>query len=68
MELEDLMKFANAYNRLGWAIQGQLNDVIDGDCDDINPNALTEISRTLRGFNDDLDAAIDAAMSATTQV
>lgn len=68
MELEDLMRFANAYARLGWTIQEQLKDVVNGDCDDINPNALAEIDRTMRGFNEDLDAAIDAAMSATAQV
>jgi len=65
MELDELMKFARAYRDLGWAVQAQVDMIVNGDCDDINPNALAEISRTMRGYNDDLDAAIDAAKAET---
>lgn len=68
MELNDLMKFARAYNGLGWATQEQLNDVAFGnDYSDINPNALTEINQKMRGYNDDLDFAIDQALEAVAQ-
>lgn len=65
MELDELMRFARAYNKLGWAIQEQLDDIANGDYGDINPNALTEISQTMRGYNEDLDASIDDAMRET---
>lgn len=66
MELDELMRFARAYNKLGWAIQEQFDDIVNGDCDDINPNALAEIDERMRGYNDDLDAAIDVALEAAT--
>lgn len=66
MELNELMRFAKAYSGLGWAIQEQLNDIANGDCSDINPNALEEIDSRMRGFNDELDEAIDAALEAVT--
>lgn len=66
MELDQLMRFARAYNKLGWAVQEQLDDVIDGNHNDLNPNALEEIDNKLRGFDDDLDEAIDNAMEAVT--
>jgi hypothetical protein len=65
MDLEQLMRFARAYNKLGWAIQEQLDDIANGDYDDINPNALQEINATMRGYNEDLDASIDDAMRET---
>ncbi len=66
MELDELMRFAKAYTQLGWAIHEQLDSIIDGDYGDINPNALNEIDQRMRGYNDDLDEAIDAAMEAAT--
>lgn len=66
MELDELMRFARAYSKLGWAIQEQLDDVVNGNLDDINPNALEELDSTMRGFNDDLDEALDLAMETAT--
>ena len=66
MELEELMRFARAYGKLGWAIQEQLDDIVNGDNGDINPNALAEIDERMRGFDDDLDEAIDNALEAAT--
>lgn len=65
MEIEEMLRFARAYNRLGTSIQSQLGDIIDGDLSDINPNALQAINREMRGFNDDLDASIDRALAET---
>ncbi len=56
-ELHDLMTFAKAYASLGTAVQEQLDDLLDGD-DRMNPNAVTQIKRTLGGVNDDLDERI----------
>lgn len=62
MGIDGLMRFARAYSKLGWAIQEQLDDLVNGNCDDLNPNAVDEINRTMRGYDDDLDAAIDRAL------
>lgn len=62
MNIEQLIDFAIAYNRLGWAIQAQVNDIVNGDYDDLNLNAVKEINQKLRGFHDDLDSAIDEAL------
>lgn len=66
MEMNELMRFARAYNKLGWAIQEQVNDILNGDFSDINPNALAEIDQRLRGYNDELDELIDEALEAAT--
>lgn len=66
MELDELMRFARDYNKLGWAIQEQFDDLVNGDLSDINPNALTEIDQRMRGYNDDLDEAINNALEAAT--
>lgn len=68
MELDRLIDFAKTYDRLGWAIQQQVDDILQGNTDDINPNALREIDKQLRGFNEDLDAAIDAAVEVGLEV
>jgi hypothetical protein len=68
MEIDQLMEFAHAYAGLGSAIQAQLHDIVNGDRDDINPNALQEINRALRGYNVDLDAAIDGALEDQRRV
>ena len=41
MDMYDLMDFAKAYSRLGWAVQEQLDDLIEyPDTEDLNPNAV----------------------------
>ncbi len=45
MDIETFVKLAKQYNDLGWAIQEQLNDVLQGDVDSVNPNALAYIKR-----------------------
>lgn len=65
MTIEKLMEFASAYTRLGWAIQQQVDDVVNGSYDDLNPNALAEIERKLKGYHEDLDEAIADARFRT---
>lgn len=64
MELHNLIRFARTYSALGWSIQEQLDDILDDNFEDLNPNALKEINNTLKGYNDDLDDAIEKALEA----
>lgn len=43
MTLYKLMYLLKEYNGLGWAVQEQLDDVIDGKIKDCNPNAVRMI-------------------------
>lgn len=61
MDLDKLIGFARAYRNLGWAIQEQVDDMLNGDYGDINPNALVEIEQHLSGYHDDFDEEIKAA-------
>lgn len=48
MDIADYIDFAILYKDLGWAVQEQLSDVIDGrDLEELNPNALREIDEFL---------------------
>ena len=64
MDLVTFIKLAKSYSDLGSAVQGQLDDVLNDDAADCNPNALKEIKRFLRtakncGISaDDCDQAI----------
>lgn len=55
MELRELMVFAKRYAALGKIIQEQVENVIDGDLSECNPDALKIIKDRLSGFNEDLD-------------
>lgn len=49
MELYELVDLATDYTNLGWAVQEQLQAVVDGeDLDDQNPNALSMIAGFLK--------------------
>jgi hypothetical protein len=49
MQLETLIRLCQDYNALGWAVQEQLADVVNGDLVvDKNPNAMTLALRFLR--------------------
>lgn len=62
--MEQLIRFAKAYNALGWAIQQQLDDVVDRDFSDLNENAVAEMWQKLNGFDDELDENIKDALEA----
>ena len=72
VELDTLVKLCSAYQRLGWAVQKQLDDILAGeDADKQNPNAVKLIRVWLRmashaGFEDadDLIDEIDARTTA----
>lgn len=40
LNLRDLVRVAQSFNDLGWSIQEQLVQSLDGDYDSCNPNAL----------------------------
>lgn len=52
IELYDVIQICKAYNDLGWAIQEQLDDVLDGRGEEANPNALDYILRFLDKVQD----------------
>ena len=60
-DLDDMMSFARAYSNLGWAVQQQLDDLLSGDADDINPAALSMIEKELGGRSEYLDTLIEEA-------
>lgn len=64
MDMEQLIRFAKAYSGLGSSIQQQLDSVIDGDLSDLNENAVAEMSQKLKGYDDDLDEALNRALEA----
>lgn len=66
MTIERLIQFAKAYSALGWAIQEQVNDIAEGNYDDLNLNAVKAANQTLRGYDDDLDTALDEALRTAT--
>ena len=58
----ELMQFAEAYAKLGWAVAEQLTHLLDGTAsgENVNPNAVAEIKRHLGGMNEEIDNAIAA--------
>jgi hypothetical protein len=56
--LSDLLAFAKAYRDLGDAVQSQLDDILDGNFDEVNPNAIRVIKQQLGGCHNDIDDAI----------
>lgn len=61
IDAEEVVNFAKAYQDLGRSVQEQLEDLLEMDpdrWDDINPNAVTLIERSLGGYLDEIDMAI----------
>lgn len=56
---DDLKRFAVAYAGLGDAVGEQVWDLIDGNGDEVNPNAVRLIRERLYGLNAELDEALD---------
>ena len=70
MSDRDLVDICNS--RLGWSISGQLDNILNGKpMDDQNPNALREISRFLKRYEDytelkeEIDQYLAKAMKGT---
>ena len=63
MDTYTLIELCKAYAGLGWAVQAQLNDVLDGaDLNDLNGNALKMIEGFLRrSANEGVEEAGDFA-------
>ncbi len=40
MDLDTFITAAKLYNRLGWAVQDQLDDILSGSIYECNPNAV----------------------------
>ena len=48
IDLNDLIQFAEVYSKLGWAIQKQLNKLLNGETEGLNPNAVRAMRDLLR--------------------
>lgn len=60
MEGYDLILFAKAFSSMGSAVQEQLENIMDGDYDSVNPNAINAAKRAIYRYNDeDINEAID---------
>ena len=58
VDVQSLIDFADAYAKLGGAVQDQFVRIMDSDYDGINANAVEVMKRELVGFHEDIDLAI----------
>jgi hypothetical protein len=54
VSLDYLISFAKKWNDLGWSVQEQVKDVIDGDYEDLNSNAIRLALKELGGMHKEL--------------
>ena len=66
--LDTLLRFAKKYRGLGDAVQSQLDDILAGDFDNPNPNAVKLIERELKGWHEDIDDALRDYSEANVEV
>jgi hypothetical protein len=59
VDLNDLIAFAKAYAALGWSAQAQLDDLLAGSPDGLNPNAVREIDRAMGDMHVEIREAVD---------
>lgn len=59
MDLMTLLKLVKGWDALGWAVQEQAAQAIEGDADDLNSNAVDMICRWL----DDVERNADGDLS-----
>ena len=51
MDFTTFMRLARMYSKMGWSVQGQLDNILDGeDLSEQNPNALKMIQELLQAF------------------
>jgi len=51
MDFEAFLKLAKMYSALGWSVQEQLEQIMDGEpLDDLNPNAMKMILDLVKAF------------------
>lgn len=51
MNFHDFVELARKYSAMGWSVQQQMDDVIDGEpLDELNPNALQMIRELVEEF------------------
>jgi hypothetical protein len=59
IEPSDLVEVCKAYNKLGWAVAEQLDDVLNGTGSECNPNALDMIADVFFSACERADIDID---------
>ena len=57
VDADDLVEFANRWAKTGSQVQENVQQMLTGDFDDLNPAAIHEARRLLEGFHPDLDEA-----------
>lgn len=57
-DLETLLTFAKAWAALGWSVQRQLDELLEGE-GGMNPNAV----RAMRGLHPEIDRLVDAFLT-----
>lgn len=63
MDLSDVIDICRAWDRLGWAVQSQLDAVLDGrDIEDQNPNAMDMVDEFLAVVAEKAEWVGDGAM------
>lgn len=78
MEIAELLELARRWEKLGWSVQGQLQDVVEGNekPEHLNPQAMKLAAQFLvickrRGVNgaasvlDDIDRALKSSVKAS---
>ena len=55
---DDMIRFAQAWSKLGDAIQSQVVKVMSGRGEECNPNAIKIAMEILEGFNDQLETEL----------
>lgn len=53
-----MVAFAKRWAALGSAVQEQAEDLLAGDADELNSNAVRLIQRTIGGWNEELDEVL----------
>ena len=58
MDIHELIEFAEKYSNLGDAVQEQIKDILNGEYEQVNPNARKLIKDNLGGFDEELNDAL----------
>ena len=64
---EVLLAFAKVYQDLGWAIQEQLDSLLEGNFEGLNPNAVDAIETSLADYCDEIEISCDEFRNGTNK-
>lgn len=58
--VDGVIAFARAYVNVGWAVQEQIDGLLDHEFDGLNASAVAVIKRNLAAYHEDIREAVDA--------